>query len=92
MVERTIAIASLSAGLEFMAQTDWSSILPFWICLKEFGNERVTVNPIVAPALSVELALIHPAQRPLSRASRQLYDYFRQELQRSEEEWQRITR
>ena len=91
-VERTITIASLSAGLEFVAQTDWSSILPFWITLKELGNERVTVNPIVDPHLSVELALIHLAHRPLSRASRHLYEHFHQELQRCEEEWQRITR
>ena len=91
-VERTISIASLSAGLEFVAQTDWSSILPFWIGLKELGNDRVTVNPIVDPPLSVELALIHLAQRPLSRPARQLYDYFRQELQRCEDEWQRIMR
>lgn len=90
-VERTISIASLSAALEFLSLTDWSTILPFWICLKELGNERVTVNPIVDPVLDVELALIHPAQRPLSRASSQLYDYFRQELQQSEDEWRRIA-
>jgi|SRR5690606_30641640 DNA-binding transcriptional LysR family regulator len=92
VVERTISIASLSAGLEFLNLADWSSILPFWICLKELANDRVTVNPIVEPAISVELALIHPAQRPLSRASRQLYDYFLQELRRCEAEWQRMTR
>ncbi|RST84649.1 LysR family transcriptional regulator [Aquibium carbonis] len=91
-VERTITIASLSAGLEFVAQTDWSSILPFWIALKELGNERVTVNPIADPQLSVELALIHLVQRPLSRASRHLYEQFLQELRHCEEEWQRITR
>lgn len=90
-VERTIAIASLSAGLEFVAQTDWSSILPFWIALKELGNERVTVNPVAEPHLSVELALIRPSQRPLSHASRNLYDHFRQELTHCEEEWQRAT-
>lgn len=91
-VERTISIASLSASLEFLSLTDWSSILPFWICLNELGNERVTINPIVDPYLMVELVLVHPAQRPLSRASRQLYDYFCEELRSGEEEWQRITR
>jgi len=90
-VERTISIASLSASLEFLSLTDWSSILPFWIGLSELGNERVTVNPIVDPSLMVEVVLVHPVQRPLSRASRQLYDYFCEELRRSEEEWRRIT-
>lgn len=92
LVERTMTIASLSAGLEFVAQTDWSSILPFWIALKELGNERVTVNPIADPPLSVELALIHLSQRPLSRASRHLYDHFREELRKCEEEWRRVNR
>ncbi|APH70145.1 LysR family transcriptional regulator [Aquibium oceanicum] len=91
-VERTISISSLSAGLEFLSLTDWSGILPFWICLKELGNDRLTVSPILDPKFGVELALIHPAQRPLSRPSQQLYDYFRQELQRCDDEWQRMMR
>ena len=81
---------NLSAGLEFLSQTDWSWILPYWLCLKELGNERLTVNPIVDSTLRVDVALIFPAQRPLSRPSQLLYDYFCQELQRTEEEWQRI--
>ncbi len=89
-VERTISIASLSAGLEFLSQTDWSAILPYWICLKELGNERVTVNPIADSALRVEVALIFPTRQPLSRPAQMLYAYFKQELQRTEEEWQRI--
>tara|TARA_R110002020_G_scaffold6352_8_gene26793 strand:- start:2482 stop:3405 length:924 start_codon:yes stop_codon:yes gene_type:complete len=92
LVERTISIASLSAGLEFVAQTDWSSILPYWIGLKELGNDRVTVNPIAAPQLSVELALIHLVRRPLSRPAQLLYEYFCQELTRSEGEWERMLR
>lgn len=89
-MERTISIASLSAGLEFLSQTDWSAILPYWIGLKELGNERLAINPIASPALHVEVALIHPTRRPLSRPARSLFAYFREELQRSEEEWARI--
>lgn len=88
--ERTIAISSLSAGLEFVAQTEWSSILPFWIGLKELENRNVTVNPIVEPALGVELALIHLAHRPLSRPARQLYDYFIQELEALTARWKAL--
>lgn len=90
-VDRRITIASLSAGLEFVARSDWSSILPFWIGLGELGNNRVTVNPIAEPHLSVELALIHLAQRPLSRPARNLYDLFRAQLQLCEDEWKRVT-
>jgi len=89
-VERTILMDNLSGGLEFVGQTDWSWILPYWLCLKELGNPRVTVNPIVDPTLCVDLGLVYPAQRPLSRPAKLLYDYFRQELQRTEGEWRRI--
>jgi LysR family transcriptional regulator, nitrogen assimilation regulatory protein len=89
-VERTISIASLSADLEFLSQTDWSAILPYWIGLKELANERLTVNPIAESALSVEVAMIHPTRQPLSRPAQLLYAYFRQELQRTEDEWGRI--
>lgn len=88
-VERTILIDSLSAGLEFVSQTDWSWILPSWLCLKELGNDRVTVNPIASPVLSADVELIFSAQRPLSTPSQRLYDYFLQELKRTEEEWRR---
>lgn len=91
VIERRILIDSLSAGLEFLSQTDWSGILPYWIGLKELSNDRITVNPIADSTLSVDLALTFPAQRPLSRPSTVLYDYFCQELGRTEEEWCRLT-
>lgn len=91
VVERKIAINSLSAGFEFLSQTDWSAILPFWVGLPELGNGRVTVNPILSPSLHVDVALIVPAQRTLSRQAQLLFDYFKQELQGMDEEWQRIT-
>lgn len=90
VIERSISIDSLSAGLEFVGQTDWSAILPYWICLKELGNDRMTVNPIVSPMLRVEVALIFPTQQPLTRPAQILYEYFLQELRRTEEEWRRI--
>ena len=90
VVERTILMDNLSAGLEFLSQTDWSWILPYWLCLKELGNERLTVNPIADTTLRVDVALIFPTQRPLSRPSQLLYDYCSQELQRTEGEWQRL--
>lgn len=90
-VDRTISIASLSAGLEFLCQTDWSSILPYWIGLHEIGNDRLTVNPVVVPNLTVELELVHPTRQPLSKPARTLYRYFLEELKRTEKEWQRIS-
>jgi DNA-binding transcriptional LysR family regulator len=89
-VERIIANASLSAGLEFLGLTDWSAILPYWIGQKELGNDRLTVNPIEDLALRVEVALIIPARHPLSRPAQTFYDYFSQELRRSAEEWERV--
>lgn len=91
VIERRILIDSLSAGLEFLSQTDWSGILPYWIGLKELGNDRITVNPITDPVLTVDLEMTYPAQRPLSRPSRVLYDYVCQELRRTEEEWRRLS-
>ncbi|MEK9971463.1 MAG: LysR family transcriptional regulator [Ferrovibrio sp.] len=89
-VERVISNASLSAGLEFLALTDWSAILPYWIGQKELGNERLTVNPIEESSLTVEVALNIPARHPLSRPAQTHYDYFSHELRRSAEEWDRL--
>ncbi|MDP3896352.1 MAG: LysR family transcriptional regulator [Mesorhizobium sp.] len=91
VIERKIIIDSMSAGFEFVSQTDWSSILPFWIGLQELRNDRVTVNPIAYPDFQVDVALIVPAQRPMTRQAQLLYDYFLQELRRMEAEWARIV-
>lgn len=91
VLERRMLVDSIAAVIEFISLTDWSSILPYWNGLKELGNDRITVNPIASPSLSVDLALIYPAQRPLSRPSKALFEAFKQELTRTEEEWRRLT-
>ena len=91
VLERKISIDSLSAGFHFLSQTDWSSILPFWVGLQELGNDRVTVNPIEQPTFHVDVALIVPTRRPMTRPAQLFYDYFRQELRRMAEEWERIV-
>ena len=91
-LERKISIDSLSAGIEFVSQTDWSAILPYWICLKELGNDRVTVNPIVKPNIEVDVALIYPTKKPLSKISKLFYKCFMRELEKTEQEWQEITK
>ena len=87
VVERTISIASLSAGLGFLGQTDWSSILPSWIALREIDNPNVTVNPIVSPHLTVELDFVHPARLPLTKPGGIFYDYFLAELDATRAAW-----
>lgn len=89
-IARTLTIASLTAGLEFLSMTDWGSILPFWIGLKELGNSRLCVNPIIAPELTVDLAMVHPLRQPLSRPAQQLFDQIHEELRQSETEWNRL--
>lgn len=91
LLDRRISIDSLSAGIEFVAQADWSAILPYWICLKELNNEKITINPIAQPFMQVDVALIFPTKSPISRTSKLFYQYFIEELQRTEEEWQRVT-
>lgn len=91
VMERSISCASLSAGLEFLSQTDWAAVLPFWVGLQELDNERLTVNPVAYPALNVELAMIHRTQHPLSPPARQLFEMFQAELQRFEQDWDRFV-
>ncbi|WP_102225360.1 LysR family transcriptional regulator [Acidimangrovimonas sediminis] len=90
-VERTLTIAELTAVLEFIAQTDWSTILPFWVGLKEIDNRLITVNPIVAPSMSLDLAMVHTLRQPLSRPAQLFFERFHEELARSEDDWLRLT-
>ena len=65
----TLEIDGQSATLQFVAHSDWSTILPTVALINEFDSSRFTINPIEDPVLSTELYELRSPRRTLSAAS-----------------------
>ena len=65
----TLEIDGQSATLQFVAHSEWSTILPTVALINEFESTRFTINPIEDPALSTELYELRSPRRTLNAAS-----------------------
>ncbi len=66
--------------LEFVARTDWVTVLPSLISVNDIGKRELMVNPIVDPPLHAEFVVIQPARRTLSMQARLFLDRFETEI------------
>ena len=65
---KTLEIDGQSATLQFVAHSDWSTILPTIALINEFGSGRFTINPL-EPALTTEIYEVRSPRHALSIAS-----------------------
>jgi LysR family transcriptional regulator, nitrogen assimilation regulatory protein len=85
-VAETIEMDAMIGTLEFVARTDWLTILPGLICVNDIKGGGLIVNPI-DPPLFAEFVIITPARRPLSTQARLFLKLFEAEVARIEETW-----
>jgi DNA-binding transcriptional LysR family regulator len=67
-----IEMDAMLATLEFVAETDWMTIVPSIIVSGDIGSAARKLNPIVAPRASVDYTAIEPSGQALA-ASAQLF-------------------
>src|SRR5262249_1946600 len=68
-VERLLELDAMFGTLDFVAGTDWVTILPGAMMVSDIRRGRLTVNPLAEPPLSTDLVLIEPSRRPMSPAA-----------------------
>jgi LysR family nitrogen assimilation transcriptional regulator len=67
-ITRIVELDSMFGTLDFVARGDWVTILP--ALMMAAGSTRgFSVNPLVDPALTLDLVLIEPARRTLAPAA-----------------------
>lgn len=88
---RIMNLDGMIGTLEFVAESDWATILPVTLCLSELGKGRLTLNPIVEPEIPYEFILIEPTRRPLSAAARQFVAAIEARLAAVAGEWQAVS-
>ncbi len=66
---KTLEIDGQSATLQFVAHSDWSTILPAIALINEFDSHRFTINPIDAPNFTTEIHELRSSRQTLSLAA-----------------------
>jgi DNA-binding transcriptional LysR family regulator len=79
-VESMLEMDAMIATLEFVARSDWVTVLPSVISVNDIGRGELIVNPIVAPELHAEFVVIQPARRTLSTQARMFLQRFEAEV------------
>jgi LysR family tcuABC transcriptional regulator len=73
--------------LEYVARTDWVTILPSVISVNDIAKGDLVVNPVVDPPLYAEFVVIQPARRTLSTQARLFLERFEHEVAHIHDVW-----
>ena len=86
-VEAMLDLDAMIGTLEFVARSDWVTVLPSVISVNDIGKGELIVNPIVDPPLHAEFVVIQPARRTLSMQARLFLERFEAEVAHIHEVW-----
>jgi LysR family nitrogen assimilation transcriptional regulator len=78
---------AMIATLEFVARSDWVTILPSVIAVNDIGSGELIVNPFVEPEMHAEFVVIQPTRRTLSTQARLFLERFEQEVAHIHDVW-----
>jgi LysR family transcriptional regulator, nitrogen assimilation regulatory protein len=88
-VAAMLEMDAMIGTLEFVARSDWVTVLPSLICVNDIGKDDLVVNPIVKPPLRAEFIVIQPARRTLSLPARRFLDCFEAQVDNIHAVWER---
>jgi DNA-binding transcriptional LysR family regulator len=86
-VAAMLEMDAMIATLEFVARSDWVTVLPSVISVNDIGRGELIVNPIAEPELHAEFVVIQPTRRTLSTQARMFLQRFEAEVAHIHEVW-----
>jgi len=86
-VAAMLEMDAMIATLEFVARSDYVTILPSVISINDIGRGELIVNPIVGPELHAEFVVIQPTRRTLSTQARLFLQRFEAEVTHIHDVW-----
>lgn len=87
-VETRLEMDAMIATLEFVARSDWVTILPSVISVNDILRGELIVNPLVAPELHAEFVVIEPTRRTLSTQAHLFLQRFEREVAQIHDVWE----
>jgi LysR family transcriptional regulator, nitrogen assimilation regulatory protein len=86
-VHRMMDFDAMLGTLSFVAQTDWCAILPSIMMSDPEDSRLYDIRLISDPPLTLDLVLIEPARRPMSRGAEALLELIKAETSRLSQYW-----
>jgi LysR family transcriptional regulator, nitrogen assimilation regulatory protein len=86
-VEAVLEMDAMIATLEFVARSDFVTILPSVISINDIGRGELIVNPIVDPELHAEFVVIQPMRGTLTTQARLFLQRFEAEVAHIHDAW-----
>jgi DNA-binding transcriptional LysR family regulator len=80
---KTLEIDGQSATLQFVAHSDWCTILPTIALVNEFESGRFTINPVESPRLSTEIYELRSPRHDLTPAAERFIAMLETHLQQT---------
>ena len=81
VVKRLLEFDTMLGTLDLVSRGDWSAILPLMMMTADIERGPYIVNPIVSPALTLDLFVLEPARKAMDAAALLFLDCLRVELQ-----------
>jgi LysR family tcuABC transcriptional regulator len=86
-IEAQLEMDAMIGTLEFVARSDWVTVLPSVISVNDISTGSLVVSPIVDPPLHAEFVVIQPARRTLSTQARMFLERLEAEVDRIHATW-----
>ncbi|MFL6931534.1 MAG: LysR family transcriptional regulator substrate-binding protein, partial [Xanthobacteraceae bacterium] len=86
-VAAMLEMDAMIGTLEFVARSDWVTVLPSLISVNDIAKGDLVVSPITDPPLHIECIVIQPARRTLTTQARLFLERFEAEAARIHEIW-----
>jgi LysR family transcriptional regulator, nitrogen assimilation regulatory protein len=86
-VAAMLEMDAMIATLEFVARSEWVTILPSVIAVNDIGRGELIVNPIVGPELHADFIVIQPTRRTLTTQARMFLERIESEVKHIHKRW-----
>lgn len=87
-VARTIELDAMMGTLDYVAGSDWVTVLPGVMMAADVTRSQFKVNPLCDPSLVLDLVSIEPSRRPLTPAAAAFHEVLAAQTRRLNALWQ----
>jgi LysR family nitrogen assimilation transcriptional regulator len=88
-VERILELDTMMGSLDFVAASDWVTIVPALMMNGDIKSGQYSVRPIIGPTAALDLVLIEPMRTMLSPSAEAFLEILRAESIRLNDAWRR---
>lgn len=89
-IEQILSMDAMIATLEFVANSEYMTILPETICVSDISGTRRFLNPLSDPPLTVEYVVIQPSATAPSLAAKMFLDEIQAQFRIQKQYWQKL--